>query len=75
MKTFEQYLEELHAKDYHGVDDDMPEDFNNWLDGIEQWQLIDMADDYVREERLTAKNEEYARVEHLVHVGNDEIPF
>ena len=29
--TFEDYLQEIHGKQYIGTDDDMPEDFNGWL--------------------------------------------
>jgi len=28
---FEQYLQEIHAKDYQGLDDDMPDAFDDWL--------------------------------------------
>jgi len=48
-KTFTDYLEEQFAKTYTGTDDDMPDKFLNWLDGIEQWEMINYGDDYGKE--------------------------
>ena len=28
---FEEYLKEVHAKDYMGTDDDMPDAFDEWI--------------------------------------------
>lgn len=42
MKTFEQYLQEIHAKDYRGVDDDMPDGFINWVCDFGPWEIIEM---------------------------------
>jgi len=48
MKKFEEYLQDEHAKQYQGLDDEMPDDFNDWLcdlgyDGIvryaEKWAI------------------------------------
>jgi len=30
-KEQEDKLQEAHAKDYHGLDDDMPDEYENWL--------------------------------------------
>lgn len=46
MKTFEQYLQEQHAKDYTGTDDDMPDAFNNWLDTLDQFEIIAYAEEW-----------------------------
>ena len=46
MKNFEEYLNTLHAEGYHGTDDDMPEDFNNWLGGLEVYEILEMVKDY-----------------------------
>ena len=43
MKTFEQYLETLHAKNYHGVDDDMPEDYFNWLQQFDVNDILEIV--------------------------------
>lgn len=39
MKNFEDYLQTMHGEQYEGLDDDMPEDYNNWL---EQWDVMDI---------------------------------
>jgi len=42
MKTFEDFLMERHSTFYKGVDDDMSDDFNDWLSSfdINQWLLF-----------------------------------
>ena len=42
MMDFEQYLQDKHTKDYRGCDDDMPDDFNNWMQDldVEQWLVF-----------------------------------
>jgi len=32
---FEDFLQSMHAKDYHGTDDDMTDDYENWLTNLE----------------------------------------
>lgn len=44
MKTFEEYLEEEFAQEYKGLDDDMPEAFNEWLSSLEPVEVIDYAE-------------------------------
>ncbi len=46
MKTFEQYLQEMHAEQYIGTDDDMPDDFNNWLDQFDATAMMGLAESY-----------------------------
>lgn len=38
-KNFEDYLQWKHADQYHGLDDDMPDDYQSWLDGlsVDEW--------------------------------------
>ena len=31
LNTIENKLKEIHARDYHGLDDDMPEAFEHWI--------------------------------------------
>jgi restriction endonuclease len=40
---FEEYLEEVHAKEYAGTDDDMPEKYNQWLEDLDKQELINYA--------------------------------
>lgn len=42
--TFENYLIDQHAKQYLGLDDEMPDDFNNWISELDNCDLIDMAE-------------------------------
>lgn len=46
ISKFEDYLEEIHAKQYHGLDDDMPDDYENWLSNLDIEELIEYADCY-----------------------------
>ena len=35
-------LRDIHAKNYNGTDDDMPESFERWLQGFEYQELVDL---------------------------------
>jgi len=39
LGEFEQYLQEIHAKDYHGLDDDMPDSFNAWVSELDAGEM------------------------------------
>ena len=43
-QTFEEYLKETHAKQYHGTDDDMPDCFEEWLSNHDTQEIIDFAE-------------------------------
>ena len=45
-RDFEDFLAEEHAKDYCGLDDDMPDNFEAWLCDLDNQELIDYADKY-----------------------------
>ena len=47
MKTFEEYLREVHAEDYHGTDDNMPDAFDAWLAEKNGNDLIALAEKVV----------------------------
>lgn len=51
-KTFTDFLNEWHARDYHGTDDDMPDAFDGWLENLQIDTLISMADIFARENYL-----------------------
>ena len=44
--TFEDYLKEIHAKDYHGTDDDMPDSYDAWLTELDVDTLVKYGEDY-----------------------------
>ena len=41
---FEDFLKDKHAEQYHGLDDDMPDDFERWVSNLDAQELIDFAD-------------------------------
>ena len=53
-KNFEDYLQEIHAKNYTGTDDDMPEAYKYWLLHLDT--LIPYADDYGEIKKLEGFN-------------------
>ena len=65
MKNFEEYLQTMHAEQYHGVDDDMPEDFEQWLGELDTQEVMDYADNMLNElgdivRKHTSSNPEYS---------------
>lgn len=45
-KTFENYLRELHAKDYTGTDDDMSDDYEAWLSEFDVNNILELVNIY-----------------------------
>jgi hypothetical protein len=43
-KTFDDYLMESFVKDYHGTDDDMPDNFENWKNEFDIDILVGIAE-------------------------------
>jgi hypothetical protein len=37
---FEEFLQDIHARDYHGTDDDMPEAYEAWLTDLQVDDII-----------------------------------
>ena len=52
METFEDFLKDWHAKDYHGTDDNMPDAFDNWLLDIGIEDILKFGDIWGREQQL-----------------------
>lgn len=46
MKNFEEYLKTMHAEQYTGTDDNMPDDFNNRLEQFDVNDILQMVKDY-----------------------------
>lgn len=42
--SFEKYLQEQHAEDYHGCDDDMPDAFEHWMSERDVQEIVDYAE-------------------------------
>lgn len=45
-QPFEEYLKWVHADDYHGTDDDMPDAFDAFVGGLENQEQFDYANDF-----------------------------
>lgn len=55
-QTFEEFLKDRHAESYHGLDDDMPDSYDNWeLDGEEYMEYAQIwGDIQYQEGRISA---------------------
>lgn len=45
-QTFEDYLQDRHAEQYRGLDDDMPDDYAEWLELIGVEGILDYGTAY-----------------------------
>ena len=45
-KDFEDFLQTKHAEQYQGLDDEMPDDYENWLVGIDVDTMITYGNAY-----------------------------
>lgn len=64
MKTFESYLQDIHAKIYNGLDDDMPDHFDNWLGELDGEEYIKFAELYGREMHIEGATEVLSKLTH-----------
>ncbi len=46
MYNFENYLQDLHAQDYHGTDDDMPDAYERWLSEFDANDILELVAKY-----------------------------
>jgi hypothetical protein len=46
-ETFEKYLIDVHAAQYHGTDDDMPDNFVAWVVNLEVSDVMEYAEDCI----------------------------
>ena len=42
---FEEYLKEVHAKNYSGTDDDMSDNFEAWLEQLDTEEIINLGNE------------------------------
>ena len=45
-KNFQEFLEYKHYKGYTGLDDEMPDDLDNWMCDLDLEDIINYADEY-----------------------------
>jgi hypothetical protein len=68
--TFEEYLQEVHAEDYHGTDDDMPDSFDSWLADLDSSEMLELGEKAI----IRARDEAGAKaLEEAVEVINEII--
>lgn len=46
LEEFEEYLEEVHSEQYLGLDDDMPDDYQNWRSELTDEEIEQYKIDY-----------------------------
>lgn len=46
QQTFEDYLQQLHSSQYTGADDDMPDDFERWLEKFDVNDILELVKEY-----------------------------
>ncbi len=44
--TFEEFLVDKHADQYIGLDDDMPDSYDSWIENLEHEDLMAYAQEY-----------------------------
>lgn len=44
--TFEEYLSDIHAEDYHGCDDDMADSLDDWIGSLDVSEVMEYAQNY-----------------------------
>lgn len=55
--TFEDFLKEIHAQDYMGTDDDMPDAFDHWLTTLDADDFMQYADQALTKVREQLKKQ------------------
>ena len=53
-KDFEDYLVDMHAQQYNGLDDEMPDDCNEWIGDLSSEEFIEYADVYAKTKAIEA---------------------
>ena len=48
QQTFEEFLIDKHALQYDGLDDDMPDDLDNWLNDLGFNTLMEYSEEWAR---------------------------
>lgn len=64
-KTFTEFLQDRHGEQYTGLDDEMPNDYEDWLQGLDISELIDYADRHAQETSERAMENAFERFQEL----------
>lgn len=57
MKNFEEFLQNKHAENYHGTDDDMPDRYEHWLSQLDVSEVMEFAEEAMQLARIEGKQE------------------
>lgn len=62
MESFEDFLKEVHAEEYLGTDDNMPDAFDNWLGELDGEDYIKWGDLYGQKMHIAGSRETIANI-------------
>ncbi len=71
--TFEKYLQDKHADQYIGLDDEMPDDFNDWLQDLSVDEYLEYGDKYHNYCQLEPLDEEKVAEQMLSTFGKPKV--
>ena len=71
-KTLEKYLQEIHAQEYNGIDDAMPEAFEKWLEEQDTGDIIGMAEKLIKDLQFCSQCGNARGLEHKDSCGSDD---
>lgn len=64
-QKFTSFLEEVHAEEYHGLDDDMPDAFDSWVSNLDGEEYIKFAEAYGKKQFIAGMQHSQFAVEPL----------
>lgn len=51
-KEFDDFLQNKHAEDYHGTDDDMPNAYDAWVSSLDSEEMTDLMPEFMADHDL-----------------------
>ncbi len=64
-QTFTEFLMDIHATQYAGLDDEMPDDWEQWLSDLDVDELINYADKHAQNTSKIAMDNAFERFHEL----------
>ena len=76
LTKFEDYLRDKHADDYAGTDDDMQDDYEAWLENLDNEELIEFGNQVIQEivdkaNKLDLKMRDYSDEEYRANFRSE----
>ena len=50
--TFEKFIQDKHAEQYEGLDDNMPENYDDWFEGLDGLDWLILGEKYALEKSV-----------------------